>query len=646
MIKGSASMALESNGNNVVWLNATRPDQIQQHVGKDDPLRIESTEDQSHLQQTQHHRYQRNLIKIPNQQSQQVDQPVKCSMFTQTEQTNSFTQTEQSNSGYAEQRQPQQQATMFDPQQIQQQQPAQGQQSQQQGQQMQYVTEKKEEKTQQQATTAEFPFYYNVNMLQKVQTNTVSTIGAITTDDKGCYRFDVQPVGYNTLLNQMSLAAATNAATFKCDICGLVFGHLSLLNHHKRLHNSTPSNLQQPQQVVVQAPTTVTVATTPERPYTCDACGACFALPGELKSHKTNMHQKPKVQVCEECGSEDPCEHHPTKVKKTIKPGHHPVKRRGVTSVTKCHKCNGTGIIFIGKDDEKLDSGLSSLAKCSGCKATGRIIIGSGKQNQNQPEKPFHCNVCDGTFSRYSSLWSHKRLHSGDKPFKCEVCGLAFAKAAYLKNHGRVHTGEKPFKCSVCGMQFSQSPHLKNHERIHSGERPYQCEVCEKTFARHSTLWNHRRIHTGEKPYRCNTCGSAFNQATHLKNHAKVHTGEKPHRCDICEIGFSDRFALKRHRAIHEKYGQTARNQNANSASNSQQPNTSNPQQQQQPNTSNPQQSQQAQQQPQPQQQTQPGQPQVVVVNATTPVTVSQGQGQAVMLDEWAPEAAKWSSRG
>lgn len=57
-------------------------------------------------------------------------------------------------------------------------------------------------------------------------------------------------------------------------------------------------------------------------------------------------------------------------------------------------------------------------------------------------DKPFHCNVCDGTFSRYSSLWSHKRLHSGDKPFKCTICGLAFAKAAYLKNHGRVHTGK------------------------------------------------------------------------------------------------------------------------------------------------------------------------------------------------------------
>lgn len=88
-------------------------------------------------------------------------------------------------------------------------------------------------------------------------------------------------------------------------------------------------------------------------------------------------------------------------------------------------------------------------------------------------------------------------------------------------------------------------------------------------------------------------------------------------RCDICEIGFSDRFALKRHRAIHEKYGQTARSQNANNPANAQQANASSqPQPQQQ------------QQQPQ-----QAQQGQVVVVNATTPVTVSQGQGQ-VMLDE------------
>lgn len=206
---------------------------------------------------------------------------------------------------------------MFDPQHIQQQ--AQNQQAQQQTQQI-FVSEKKEEKPGQ--ATTEFPFYYNVNMLKNVQANAVNTISAAI-DDKGCYRFDVQPVtavtGYNTILNQMNLA--TNA-TFKCDICGLVFGHISLLNHHKRIHNSTPSNIhqqhQQPtQQVVLQTPTTITVATTPERPYTCNECGACFALPGELKSHKTNIHSKNKAQICEDCGSEDPCEHHPTKIKKS-----------------------------------------------------------------------------------------------------------------------------------------------------------------------------------------------------------------------------------------------------------------------------------------------------------------------------------------
>lgn len=31
-----------------------------------------------------------------------------------------------------------------------------------------------------------------------------------------------------------------------------------------------------------------------------------------------------------------------------ILPGHHPVKRRNLASVTKCQKCNGSGVIFIG----------------------------------------------------------------------------------------------------------------------------------------------------------------------------------------------------------------------------------------------------------------------------------------------------------
>uniref|UniRef100_A0A1A9V7G8 C2H2-type domain-containing protein n=1 Tax=Glossina austeni TaxID=7395 RepID=A0A1A9V7G8_GLOAU len=221
-------------------------------------------------------------------------------------------------------------------------------------------------------------------------------------------------------------------------------------------------------------------------------------------------------------------------------------KKPSSAKVTKCGKCNGSGVVFVGS---------GAPAHKHGSAATATI--------KTETPKPFTCNICGGTFSRYSSLWSHKKLHSGEKNYKCTICGLAFAKAVYLKNHARIHTGEKPYKCQTCGMQFSQSPHLKNHERTHSGERPYVCEVCDKGFARHATLWNHRRIHTGEKPYKCEICGSAFSQAAHLKNHAKVHSGEKPFKCDICSAAFADRFALKRHRGIHEKYGQTAPRQPA-----------------------------------------------------------------------------------
>ncbi|XP_060533453.1 zinc finger protein 62-like [Cylas formicarius] len=486
------------------------------------------------------------------------------------------------------------------------------QQSQIQYQQPQQTADKdKSQEQKQQDTFAPF-CYANVNMIHKITPNTTQTHNSTVnmsqlTDDK-CYI--TQPFSYNyTLVNQNLLTQnAISNITFKCEVCGLMFAHLSLLNHHKKVsHGQTDQGQVQQQQITVQLmpqvqqtqqPTQIVVSADRIR-FSCEECGLTFSTQNDLKTHKIQSHQQQqqpqqqqqqvqqqtqqqsqqqqntlKIKNCESCGTLLPqdtnkkravmkvkCENclsaeaiqpqifvvaaaPETAVKFEESTGtqtqsnlgtqnsipigvknNHPVKRRGVASVTKCTKCNGSGIIFIG-----------------------------GTKNQQNVDKPFHCNICNGSFSRYSSLWSHKRLHTGEKNFKCNICGLAFAKAAYLKNHSRIHTGEKPYRCNVCGMQFSQSPHLKNHERIHSGERPYVCEVCDKSFARHSTLWNHRRIHTGEKPYRCDICSSCFNQATHLKNHAKVHSGEKPFKCDICSVGFSDRFALKRHRNIHEKY--------------------------------------------------------------------------------------------
>ena len=138
---------------------------------------------------------------------------------------------------------------------------------------------KEQEKATNNATASDFPFCYNVNMLQKVhqQNSTAGVpVGGITGDDKGCYRFDVaQPFGYNyALVNQMSLAAAASTATFKCDVCGLVFGHLSLLNHHKRIHNTS--------NVTTAATQNNQAASTIECHYTFDIYGECFDFAGEL----------------------------------------------------------------------------------------------------------------------------------------------------------------------------------------------------------------------------------------------------------------------------------------------------------------------------------------------------------------------------
>ncbi|XP_049278653.1 zinc finger protein 184 isoform X3 [Anopheles funestus] len=498
--------------------------------------------------------------------------------------------------------------------------------------------------------------------------NALSTVNLAQLSDETKTVQYIQPFGYANcaLVNQMPIPNGVTGITvdgrqlvvnkpitntisnisFKCDVCGLMFNHLTLLNHHKRTHNQdgettsdaitvvtqaqnlvqaqnliseTGQNLgqiqivatealdpapqqqlqhaqdaqqqqaqaqaqvqaqQQAQQQQVQQQQQQQQAQQQQQVAThttkADKSQKCISCNGPI--HSNPKRKGPKLIRCETCINNDgaqpvarttqifvapdgdikfeigeipnasnsnssmdslmPGQMNTIKAEHSLitQPNTHPVKKRNAATVTKCNKCNGSGVIIVGAAQKKLMH---------------------SSQIHQQPEKPFTCNTCGGRFSRYSSLWSHKKLHTGEKNYKCNVCGIAFAKAVYLKNHMRIHTGEKPYKCGTCGMQFSQSPHLKNHERTHSGEKPYVCEVCDKGFARHATLWNHRRIHTGEKPYKCNRCQSAFSQAAHLKNHEKVHSGLKPFKCDICSASFADRFALKRHRGIHEKYGQT-----------------------------------------------------------------------------------------
>ncbi|XP_017109125.1 transcription factor Clamp isoform X2 [Drosophila bipectinata] len=451
---------------------------------------------------------------------------------------------------------------------------------------------------------------YNYALVNGMPLNQGTALGIATVDAQGRIQIVNQnkPITANTISN----------ISFKCDVCSDMFPHLALLNAHKRMHTDGEQQQQQHTsqqsggdsiavvnaQGLVQAQNIINngqmgqiqiVASDSLEPVQQSVmqqqhdskASKCINCGGPILQQ--SKRKGPKQVRCETCMqaeqaaqqqqqqqqlfvAQDGQMAHPVQIisttpqaqaqlqqivasqtggttpkrEPTSGSGHHPVKKRNSQQMTKCQKCNGSGMVIVGQHSH------------GGLGGAGGSVKQTVTVKTENPSKPFSCNICGGLFSRYSSLWSHKKLHSGEKNYKCSICGLAFAKAVYLKNHARIHTGEKPYKCQTCGMQFSQSPHLKNHERTHSGERPYVCGVCDKGFARHATLWNHRRIHTGEKPYKCEICGSAFSQAAHLKNHAKVHSGEKPYKCEICSAAFADRFALKRHRGIHQKYGQTA----------------------------------------------------------------------------------------
>ncbi|KAL1465512.1 hypothetical protein WDU94_005075 [Cyamophila willieti] len=49
--------------------------------------------------------------------------------------------------------------------------------------------------------------------------------------------------------------------------------------------------------------------------------------------------------------------------------------------------------------------------------------------------------------------------------------------------------------CNICGQSFTQFTPMAIHKRLHTGERPYPCDLCSKAFVSRSTMMTHRKKH-------------------------------------------------------------------------------------------------------------------------------------------------------
>ncbi|XP_078528040.1 uncharacterized protein LOC144804489 [Lissotriton helveticus] len=172
-------------------------------------------------------------------------------------------------------------------------------------------------------------------------------------------------------------------------------------------------------------------------------------------------------------------------------------------------------------------------------------------EKTHKGERPFHCNICEKSFTQKGNLLQHQSVHTGEKPYHCTVCSKPFSQKATLVRHQRTHTGERPYHCTVCSKPFSRKAHLVLHRRTHTGERPYHCTVCSKRFSRKATLVQHQSVHTGERSYHCTVCSKGFTLKAALVRHQSIHTGEGPYHCTVCSKRFSRKATLVRHQSIH-----------------------------------------------------------------------------------------------